>query len=234
MRGYSHALSGAVTGAAVGELILHLPLTGTLTLSAFTAGWATWNDLDQTGSCAARSLGFASELVARVIRKLSGGHRHLTHSVLGVAIFTALAWAACHYRHSVPGEIALGVFLLLGIAAGLGALRLGGHRADAIALAAAGVIVWTGWGLALVPLATGLGMGTHVCGDMLTVQGCPLLDPLTSRHFGLPRPVGFTTGTWRETRVVVPVLFAALFGLAVWAVDPAIELSVWAHVSHAI
>lgn len=234
MEGYSHALSGAVTGAAAGEFILHLPLAGTLTLSAFTAGWATWNDLDQVGSCAARSLGFASEGVAWVIRKLSGGHRHLTHSVLGVAIFTVLAWVACHYRHTVPGRYALGAFLLLGIAAGLGALRLGGHYADIIALAASVAVVWTGWGLALVPLATGLGMATHICGDMLTVQGCPLLDPLTSRHFGLPRPVGFTTGTWRETRIVVPALFLALGLLAFNAVAPGVELSAWATALHAI
>ena len=234
MRGYSHALSGAVTGAAAGELVLHLPLTGTLTLSAFTAGWATWNDLDQCGSCAARSLGFASEAVAWVVRKLSGGHRHLTHSALGVAIFTALAWAACHYRHSVPGRIVLGAFLLLGIAAGLGALRLGGHHADVLALAASAAIVWTGWGLALVPLATGLGMATHICGDMLTVEGCPVFDPLTSRHFGLPRPVGFTTGTWRETRIVDPLALVALILLAFNAVAPGIELSVWATALHAI
>ena len=52
--GHTHALSGAVTGAAAGELVLHLPLPGTVALAVLTAAWATVPDLDIQGSCAAR------------------------------------------------------------------------------------------------------------------------------------------------------------------------------------
>jgi hypothetical protein len=50
---------------------------------------------------------------------------------------------------------------------------------------------------------------------MLTTEGVPLAWPLTDRHFGLPRPLSFTTGTWREHWVVAPALLLAL-GLLAW------------------
>lgn len=229
MLGEEHDLSGITAGFAVGEFVMHLPLTGTVVLAAWMGGFATWNDLDQCGSCAARSLGFLSEAVAVVIRKLSGGHRHLTHSILGVAIFTALAEFACAHRGSVPGRIGLAFFLTLGIAAGLGALRVGGHYADVIALAAATGIAWTGWDLALVPVACGLGMAVHIAGDMLTKEGCPVADPLTSRHFRWwPPPLAFTTGTKPEALVRIALLLVLGF-LAARAVDPAEVALVTSH-----
>jgi membrane-bound metal-dependent hydrolase YbcI (DUF457 family) len=223
MLGHTHALSGAVTGAAVGELLAHLPVPGTLALAGLTAGFATFNDLDQCGSCAARSLGFISEMAARIIRKLSGGHRHLTHSLLGVAIFTAAAWAACAFRGDTAGRVALAALLTLGIAAGLGALRIGGHLADLGAIAIATGMAIYGWDLALVPLACGLGMTTHIAGDMLTKEGCPVLDPLTRDHFKWwPRPLAFTTGTKPEALVALALL-AALGWLAWHAVLPILQ-----------
>jgi membrane-bound metal-dependent hydrolase YbcI (DUF457 family) len=212
--GHTHALSGAAAGAALGEFALHYGTIGTVALAGFTAAFATLPDLDKCGSDAARSLGFLSEAFAFVIGKVSGGHRHATHSIFGIAVFTALAWLACAFRHG-DGRWALAVFLALAIAAGLRALRIGGHFADLLAIAAAGAITWTGWHLALVPLACGLGCAVHIAGDMLTVEGCPLAWPLTQRHFGLPRPVGFVTGTWRETWVVSPALVLAL-GFLTW------------------
>jgi membrane-bound metal-dependent hydrolase YbcI (DUF457 family) len=90
MLGHSHALSGAVTGAGAG-IFLHLPLARTGSLAGFTAGMALLPDLDKCGSSPARCLGFLSEAVAWIIGKLSGGHRHATHSFLGIALFTGLA-----------------------------------------------------------------------------------------------------------------------------------------------
>ena len=223
MEGHTHAISGLVAGAAAGEFVLHLPLAGVAALSALTAGWATWNDLDSCGSCAARSLGFASKAVAVVVRKLSGGHRHLTHSAFGVAIFTALAWAACHYRGEPYGRIVLAAFLTLGIGAGLGALRIGGHWGDAIALAVAVPMAWLGWGLVLVPVACGVGMSAHVAGDMLTKEGCPVASPLTARHFKWwPRPLAFTTGTRPEALVAFALILALI-----WLAYHAVALPSW-------
>jgi len=66
MLGHSHALSGAVTGAATG-IFLHMSEPRTVALAGFTAGMALLPDLDKCGSSPARCLGFLSEAVAKVI-----------------------------------------------------------------------------------------------------------------------------------------------------------------------
>jgi membrane-bound metal-dependent hydrolase YbcI (DUF457 family) len=215
--GHTHAISGAVVGAAIGEFPLHLGPAGIVTLAGFTAAFATLPDLDTRHSCAARSLGFFSAGFAFLVGKVSGGHRHGTHSILGVAVFTALAWAACVFRHAEHGRIrfVLAVFLALAFAAGLRALRIGGHWADLLAIAGAVFIAWHGWSLALIPLACALGCAAHLAGDSLTVEGIPLFWPFTLRHFRLlPPPLAFVTGTWRENVIVAPALLLALAALA--------------------
>jgi|ERR1022692_303823 membrane-bound metal-dependent hydrolase YbcI (DUF457 family) len=214
MLGLSHAASGLLTGLAAAE-VTHLPVTGAVTLAALTAGFATLSDLDSVGSCAARSLGFLSKGFAYLVRSVSGGHRHATHSAVGVAVFTAVAWLACHYRGEPYGRAVLAAFLALAIAAGLRALRLGGHYADVLAIGAAAGIAWYGWYLALIPLAAMVGTATHIAGDCLTDVGCPLLWPLSLRHFGLPREVAFTTGH-RVERFVVDPAIAVGIGLLVY------------------
>ncbi len=97
MLGHSHALSGGVAGLAAG-IFLHLPIPQTGALAGFTAGMALLPDLDKCGSSPARSLGFVSEAVAWIFGRISGGHRHATHSFLGIAVFTALAWVSCQFR----------------------------------------------------------------------------------------------------------------------------------------
>jgi membrane-bound metal-dependent hydrolase YbcI (DUF457 family) len=181
-------------------------------MAAGTACFATWPDWDQKGSCAARSLGFISEAIAALVARLCGGHRHLSHTIWGIALFTLAAWGACHYRHGY-GRWVLAFFLLLAIAAGLRAFRIHSHLADLAALAAAIGIAVTGWELVLVPLACGLGCATHIAGDMLTDSGCMLVWPLSSRrlHFW-PEPFAFTTGTRPESAVafVLVLMLGAL------------------------
>ena len=213
--GHTHAISGAVTGAALGEFALHLQPGGTAALAGLTAAWATVPDLDTAGSCAARSLGFLSEAFAAVVHFVARGHRHGTHSILGVAVLTGITWAACQFRETAPGRIALGLLLAIAIAAGLRALRLGGHAGDLIAIGAAAGITYFGWDLALVPLACGLGCTTHIAGDALTDSGVPLLWPASEYRFKLwPEPFAFTTGTLPERAIVAPALLLALGWLA--------------------
>lgn len=140
MKGYTHALSGLAAGAAAGEYVKHLPVASTATLAVLAAGFATVPDLDQCHSTAARSLGFLSHGFAWVVQKVSGGHRHGSHSALGVAVFTVLAWAACHYRATVPGRAGLAFTVALAAASALRALHLGGHHADVAGVAAGGVV----------------------------------------------------------------------------------------------
>lgn len=223
MEGHSHSLSGLATGLGAG-IVLHKPLPADVALSLLTAGGALLPDLDSRSSCASRCFGLISATVSYPARKLSGGHRHVLHSILGVAIFTALAWAACHFRHDLGGKIGLGLLLVIMVSGAIEALHIPsarGHAGDIAGCAVAAVVIWKGYGLALIPLAVAVGAATHVAGDMATVQGCPLADPISERHqFILPKFLRFTTGKWQERRLVVPALLAAIAALSAEAVHP--------------
>jgi len=223
MLGHSHALSGAVTGLAAG-LIMHMSVPHTAALTGFTAGMALLPDLDKCGSSPARCLGFLSEAIAWVAGKISGGHRHATHSVLGIAVFTGLAWVSAHYVHDWAGKAGLALLMTLSVAGGLEALHLArGHVADLIGIAVASWEVWYGYGLTLIPLAVLIGCSTHIAGDMLTDSGCMLSFPLSKHRFHLlPEPLAFTTGTRPELLIVDPLLTMALFALTGYAADPSL------------
>lgn len=217
--GHTHALSGLVTGLTVGLYVTHLPLTHVTHLSVghlaiftgLTAGAAVLPDIDHPDSSLAHCFGFLTRTVAWLIGTISGGHRHLTHAIFGVAGFSGLAWLAVSYRASIGGKIALALFLSLIIAGGLYAMAVHGHGADALAIAGAVAMTLTGTGLALVALAVALGCATHVAGDMLTDQGCPLLFPFSRYHFRLlPGPLAFTTGTRPELWLLDPALLGGL------------------------
>lgn len=228
MLGHSHALSGAVTGIATG-IFLHLPVPQIAALAGFTAGMALLPDLDKCGSSPARCLGFLSEAIAWAAGRISGGHRHATHSVLGVAVFTGLAWACCQFRHDWAGKAGLALLLTLSAAAALEALHVArGHAADILAIGVAAGVIWFGYGLRLIPLAVLIGCGTHIAGDMLTDSGCMLGFPVFRHRFHLlPEPLAFTTGTRPELLVVDPILTGALLVLAALAADPAFVTAQW-------
>jgi membrane-bound metal-dependent hydrolase YbcI (DUF457 family) len=228
MLGHSHALSGAVTGSAAG-ILLQLPAAQVAALAGFTAGMALLPDLDKCGSSPARCLGWLSEAIAWAAGRISGGHRHATHSVLGVAVFTGLAWACCQFRHDWAGKAGLALLMTLSAAAALEALHIArGHAADLIAMGIAAAEVWFGYGLRLIPLAVLIGCCTHIAGDMLTDSGCMLGFPVSRHRFHLlPEPLAFTTGTRPELLVVDPILSGALLVLAALAVDPAFVTAQW-------
>lgn len=228
MLGHSHALSGAVAGAAAG-IVLHLPDPRLAALAGFTAGMALLPDLDKCGSSPARCLGFLSETIAWITGRLTGGHRHATHSVLGIAAFTGLAWVSCHYRADWAGKAGLALLMTLSVSAALESLHVAsGHVADLVGIVVAAGEVWYGYGLSLIPLAVFVGCCTHIIGDMLTDSGCMLLFPLSKHRFHLlPEPFAFTTGTRPELLVVDPLLTAALLALAAWAVDPSLVAAQW-------
>lgn len=212
--GHTHALAGAATGAAVGLFALHTAVTGTADLALLGASFGVVPDIDKCGATVSRSFGFLTEAFAWLVGRISGGHRHGTHSIIGIGVFTGLAWLACEFRHDWPGRIGLALILAIGFAAGLRALRIGGHFADLLALAAAAAICLTGWKLALIPIGVAVGTATHIVTDMLTTEGCPLAWPASRKHFGLPHPLSFTTGTWRENWIIAPLCMLALVWLS--------------------
>jgi membrane-bound metal-dependent hydrolase YbcI (DUF457 family) len=217
--GSTHATAGAVAGAAVAEYALRLPPSQAVILTGLTAGAAVLPDLDHPNSTLAHCFGFLTKAFAALVGKVSGGHRHGTHSLAGVAVFTAVAWLAVATRHGPAGRVALGAFLSLIIAGGLYALRIGGHFADVLAVGGAVAMTVTGTGLPLVALATGLGCAAHIAADMLTDSGCPLLLPLSRYRFkAWPEPFAFTTGTLPERAIVAPAFALTLAWICAQAV----------------
>jgi membrane-bound metal-dependent hydrolase YbcI (DUF457 family) len=219
--GHTHALSGLVTGAAAGLYATqlapwhlgpgHLAPEHLALFVGLTAGAAVLPDIDHPDSTLAHCFGFLTKSFAWLIGWISGGHRHLTHAILGVAGFTVLAWVAVRHRDDIAGQIGLTLLLALIIAGGLYAMQVRGHGADVLAIAGAIALTVTGIGLSLVALAIGVGCTTHVIGDMLTEQGCPLLYPFSDFHYRLlPGSLAFTTGTWPELWVLDPGLVAGL------------------------
>jgi membrane-bound metal-dependent hydrolase YbcI (DUF457 family) len=228
MLGHSHALSGGVAGLGTG-ILLHLATPQVAALAGLTAGMALLPDLDKCGSSPARCLGFLSEAIAWIIGRLTGGHRHATHSVLGIAAFTGLAWLSAHFRYDWAGKAGLALLMTLSVAGALEALHLvRGHAADLIGIGVASWEVWYGYGLNLIPLAVLIGCTTHIAGDLLTDSGCMLGYPVSRQRFHLlPEPLAFTTGTRPELLIVDPVLSGALLVLAGWVADPAFVAAHW-------
>src|SRR5579875_1631650 len=213
--GKDHALSGALAFAA-GAAPLHITGTHLLAGAVVAAGAGVLPDLDEPGSTIARSYGFLTEAAAWVVHRVSGGHRHGTHSLAGVAVFTAASYVAALFDASLPGKIALGVALALLLSAALRALHVGGHHGDALGVAAAGAMIYWHAGLVQVPLCIGIGAAAHIAGDMLTHSGCPLAWPASMREFHLlPGPLRFTTNKLAEHWIISPLLAIAL-GLLVW------------------
>ena len=189
----------------------HPPGVQLALFAGLTAGAAVLPDIDHPNSTLAHCFGFLTRTFAWLIGKISGGHRHLTHAVLGVAGFEFLAWLAAKYRHEIGGKAGLAILLSLIIASGLYAFGVRGHVADVAAIGAAIGLVVTGTGLTHIAAAVGLGCATHVVGDMLTDEGCPLAYPFSERRYRLlPRPLAFTTGTRPELWVLDPALAAGL------------------------
>lgn len=213
MLGRSHALSGAAAGAAA-AVLLHASPAHLAVATVLTAGAAVLPDIDHPDATAARSFGFATRAFAWLVDRVSGGHRHGTHSLVGIAAFTAAAVLADAHRGALAGRVALGLLLTLVIASGLRALNAGGHTSDLVAIVATAAMLWRGLDLAALPWTVGLGAAAHVVGDMLTDEGVPLWWPLSRRHVRLlPEPLAFTTGTRPERWVVAPLLLLIL----VWA-----------------
>jgi membrane-bound metal-dependent hydrolase YbcI (DUF457 family) len=209
--GHTHALSGLVAGTAVGLYVTHLPGPQLMLFAGLTAGAAVLPDIDHPDSTMAHAFGFLTRAVAWLVGTISGGHRHLTHAVLGWAGLTVAAELAVEHRHRPLGAVALGLFLALIIAGALYALTVRGHGADVLAIAGTVAMMVTGTGLALVATAVGVGCATHVAGDLLTEEGCPLIFPVSRYRFRLlPWPLAFTTGTWPELWVLNPALAGGL------------------------
>ena len=154
MLGRDHALSGAVVFAALAPT-LHVTEAHLAAGVALCAGAGVLPDIDHQDTTISSSFGFLTEWFSWLVDRLSGGHRHGTHSLVGIAVFTAGAYGAGLFQLSEP-KAAVGhpvfswhivpaaLFLSLLYSAALRALHIGGHHGDLLGIAAALVTCFTG------------------------------------------------------------------------------------------
>jgi membrane-bound metal-dependent hydrolase YbcI (DUF457 family) len=234
--GRTHALAGAVIGASWSELVQHGSLMHTVAFAGFTGALALFPDVDQCGSSVSRSLGFFSEVIAWVIRKISGGHRHATHVICGILLTWLLALLACRFLPSWEAEAFLAVILTFSVSGFLECLHLlRSHAADAVAIAVSAAVIWRGYGLGMVPEAVLLGCSAHVVFDLMTDAGVMLAWPFSRYRFHLlPEPLAWTTGSRPETLFVAPALLLSLAALASWAVAPGFDTAIWGWAVHTV
>lgn len=211
---------------------------GVLTGAIVAAGAALLPDADHRRASIAHSLPPVSEWICAAVGRIAGGHRNGTHSLLGLAAFTLLAW--------LLSTVALPTTLgLLPVGAGLGtvllasfavkALKFMPDRAQRIPWLVAiplGALVTVGLGnqgqLFVVAVATGVII--HIAGDMLTDGGCnllwpaslrpprlvsrlPLLKTLWSTGGRMKLPLLGPTGSRREWSLATVVSLVAVAGL---------------------
>lgn len=206
MMGYSHAVTGmagwlAVASTSGAALSIYSPGPGGVVLAGavLCAGAAMAPDADHEQASIAHSLPPITKLMARGIGALSGGHRHGTHSLIGVAAFTLFAFLMSFWIMEIEGRtMAIGsgiiaVFLTafatksLGLHRSIGRGMLGdilGTKAGPwiVALGTAGVATYyMDYRWSWLPFCMALGCFIHVLGDGLTVQGVPWLWPLNPK-----------------------------------------------------
>ena len=236
MMGRDHALTGAVAFAALAPLLdaRDAFLAAGVVL---TAGAGVLPDIDHPDSTISRSFCFLTEWFAWLVDRLSGGHGHGTHSLLGIIVFTAASYGAGLYQLSEPKSVTRDVMfswhivpaaliLALLYSAALRALHIGGHFGDLLGIGAALATIFTGadltrlsvasWHVPMLALVTALGCAAHIAGDELTHGGCPLAWPVSMHEFHLlPRPFQITTAKFCETWVIFPLLVIGLL-VAIW------------------
>jgi len=232
MMGRTHALTGWCAGLAIAPAVGAGSVHQAVVFAATTAGFALLPDLDHPGASASRLLGWLTGLISWVLRRVSaatyaltkgprdekvtGKHRHLSHTVLFAAGlgFATSAGTEAGGPWAVVGVVVFGLLLAQGVLGDWLLLVTGAAVAWWFFTAppdhAAELAQMTGW----LGIAVAAGCITHCLGDALTESGCPFLFPIpiageTWYEIRPPRPLRFRTGKKVENRLIFPVFALA-------------------------
>lgn len=224
MEGYTHALSGAAawmavtssTGAALGAW--EQPPSVVIGGAIVCAGWAMWPDADHADATIAHSLPPVTGILARFVHRISGGHRHGTHSLIGVAVFTIIAALAAIPMVEVHGKsIPIGSAIVAATCIAFASASLGLNKGWArrgfvkdliesslgnwiLAIGGAVTVTWLlDYRWTWLPACAALGVFVHILGDCLTPQGVPWLWPWNPKPpqwwAQMPKPI---RGVWHN------------------------------------
>lgn len=262
MMGAHHAACGAAawvavtTKASIGISAVSVPLglgeqslqlgfglmdltpVGVLVGAFVCAGAALLPDADHHNATIAHSLPPLSNIVCSSVGKVAGGHRHGTHSLIGIIVFVALAWIAGLFTTTTeafgtifPGAGIMSVLLVAFAAKALKIIPDRMRKSPWVVGLAVGAFItlfapeeqfW-------FPLAMGIGVIVHIMGDMMTTGGCNLVWPFTikppkvvsntpvlnriwMKNGYVSFPVLGNAGSWREWLLLVPISAYAILG----------------------
>ena len=232
MMGRTHATAGAVATLAVLPLLqqhgLAVSPAGVVAAMIAGAGAAMLPDFDHRHATVAQTLGPISRGLAIGVETVSGGHRNGTHSILGVAVFTAAAVAINeaqtllglflpHSQAQLAARVLLGLWLAFLFAVATAALRVSpirNIRVHSVFCLLAGIALTTMTAVLpfptdVLPWAVAIGATSHLITDMATKEGCPLLWPVSKFRFKF---ANLTTDHFTERVIVGPGLGLA----AIW------------------
>lgn len=228
---------------SLGMGLLELTPTAVVAGALVTAGAALVPDADHRHATIAHSLPPLSNIMCIQVGKMSGGHRHGTHSILGLAFFVAIAWLAgmwtmelADYGTIFPGAGILAVLLASFAAKSLKFIPDTMRKFPWMVGLAVGAFVtlfapqepyW-------FPMAMAMGVSIHIVGDMLTTGGCNLLWPLRIRPPRMLRKMPLMKNIWRPGgNIAIPLLGNAgsvrewlvlvpVSGYVIWAIAYAV------------
>lgn len=180
------------------------------------AGAALLPDADHRRATIAHSLPPVSNAICAGIGEVSGGHRNGTHSLLGIAAFTVMAWVlglwtleSTRFGLVFPGAGLLAVLLVSFALKALKFIPDTMAKLPWLVAVPAGIFVAVyspderNW----LVLAVAVGCAVHIAGDMLTVGGCNLLWPIRIRSPRLIRRIPLLKDIWKPGgRIAIPVL----------------------------
>ncbi|MDP5228709.1 MULTISPECIES: metal-dependent hydrolase [Arthrobacter] len=233
----SHTPLGPVT-FDVGLGLLHVSPLGVVAGALVTAGAALVPDADHRNATIAHSLPPVSKALCIGMEELAGGHRHGTHSLLGLALFTATAWVAGLWRVPVPGlgpvGVGAGILSILLVSFAAKALKLVPDRLRItpwiVGILVGGFIALAapqeeGW----FPQAMFLGVAAHIVGDALTVGGVNLLWPLSLRPPKAFRKIPVLASVWSQGGYMAVPLLGKAGSFREWLLLVPVSLyTVWA------
>jgi membrane-bound metal-dependent hydrolase YbcI (DUF457 family) len=188
MMGKSHLLLGSAGFLAVGAPVLHALGTSLdpAQLAAGTvvcAGASMLPDLDHPQATVSHSLGPVTEHLSHLVAKLSGGHRHGTHSIL-FALLVTFGLRAAFAATSGPW-LALGICFFFASLVVKVLTESRGVIAAIISAIIACTLVALAPGQDWIPWVVGLGCLLHDFGDVLTPESVPPFWPLSGRKISL-------------------------------------------------
>ena len=189
MMGANHAAMGGATwillttSAPTAMHVATMGPTGVIAGALVAAGSALLADADHHNGTIAHSAP-GGKLVTGAVGKLTGGHRHGTHSLLGMAaaVIGSLALGGWSFQvgdSSIPIGIGIATMIIVGF----------GVKAMKVFQSAKVLPFFVGLIVALMvmlmapadwhwfPWAVGIGYGIHLLGDFLTTDGLALLWP---------------------------------------------------------